>query len=223
MQLNQQKAATNTAHHSEIRIVTDENLLFNNTELVAQEYLKTLNSFTTPIEKIAKLEELVKKYHDEPALASHLASAYRDINDHEYADQIVRNNYRKFPLSIFARCDYATLCLEENRPAQAAAAIEYTFNLSNLYPKRSTFHLLEVIEFHRFLINYFCVIKDFNRAVHNLSLLQQIAEGLPLLDSLRSIIITAVLQENLSKDSLDKLFWKDEKNEKENNGADVKK
>lgn len=205
MHLNQQKPAANI-HHTEIKIVADHALIFNNPEGVAPRFFEVLSSSEmSPTESIAQLEKLIKEYNDEPILASHLATHYRRTGNHDYADQIVKNNYRRFPLSIFARCDYAMLCLEENRPTQAIAAIDYTFELVNLYPKRSQFHALEVIDFNGFLVHYFCVIKDFERAVYTLDLLQSFARDLPLLDSLRTVIITAILKENLSIESIKKL------------------
>jgi hypothetical protein len=205
MHLNQQKPAAN-APHSEIRIVANNALIFNNHEDLAPKFFEILSaSDMSPAEGIAQLEKLLKEHNDEPILASHLATYYRRTGNHDYADQIVKNNYSRFPLSLFARCDYAMLCLEANRPTQAVAAIDYTFELVNLYPKRTQFHVLEVIDFNGFLVHYFCAIKDFERAVYTLDLLQSFAQDLSLLDSLKTVIITAILKENLSIESIKKL------------------
>ncbi len=203
---NQQSAATH-ANPDEMMIVFEPSILFNDPQCPGREYFHNrFDEKKTPAEEIVELENLIKQYEDEPILASHLAAAYRNINNHDFADQIVRDNYRKFPFSIFARCDYAYLCLGENRPTQAAAALDYTFNIQDLYPKRSRFHLLELVKFQGLVANYFCSIKDFNRAVTALIPSLSLHKDISNIKNLRSLIISRILEDNLSAKSLDILF-----------------
>ena len=202
---------TMNAHSQDRRIVVDKAILFNNPGNVAEEHdaiMKLLE--TDPSQGAAQLELLYKKYDDEPLLGSHLTDFYQRLSKEEAANQMIKDNYRKFPLSIFSRCDYANLCIKEGHFIEAATAIEYTFDLAKLYPKRSHFHLLEVIEFQSLLVHYFCAIKNFGRAIASLSFLRTINKELPGIDRLRTIILTAALQETLSMQNIEELFGSEE-------------
>ena len=214
MHLENQKPYSHAGEtNSGIKIVLDDNLLFNCSINLFKEYADVLNpSHTNIAQTTEQLQQLLKQYADEPTFVSRIASVYRSINNDEFADQIVRDNYRKFPFSLFARCDYAYLCLKENHLKEAAATVDYTFNLMRLYPNKSVFHLLEVMEFQEFLVTYFCTIKDFERAVGTLNALQLLTKKSPLTRSLRSMIVAKILESNLSSKSLEILF-QDEKDE----------
>jgi hypothetical protein len=206
---NQQSAATTQTQNNpdEIRISFEPSILFNDPECSGREYFSDFfKKEKATDEEVLELENLVKQYEDEPILASFLAGAHRKMGNDDFANQIVRDNYRKFPFSLFARCDYAYLCLNEDHPTQAAAALSYIFNLRQLYPKRSKFHILELLEFQRLVIHYFCAIKDFNRAITALIPLQSLHVDISNIKKVRSLIITKVLEENLSFKSLSTLF-----------------
>lgn len=179
----------------------DDSLLFysQNPELV------TINKELLDLPKenaqqeIDTLQSIVKKYNDEPLFAYYLVNACYNANQKEVADQLVRNNYQRFPLSILARCTYAMLCLEENRPTEALAAIEYTFELEKLYPKRSVFHFTEIIAFYSFIVDYFCKLKDFNRAVHYVDTLAALTHpDMPLVLSMSDVILVNIVTQQLS-------------------------
>src|SRR5438477_12686070 len=206
---------TINVHAQGRHIVVDKALLFNNPANIAEKYDAIMNLLETDRhEGTAQLELLYKKHDDEPMIASHLATSYQRLGREEAANQMVKDNYRRFPLSIFARCDYAHLCIEEGRFVEAATAIEYTFDLAKLYPKKSHFHVLEIMEFQSLLVHYFCAIKDFTRAIASISFLRTINKELPGIDRLKTTIITAALQETLSVQNIEELFWSEEDDEK---------
>jgi hypothetical protein len=200
-----------TIHSDSRNIIVDKSVLFNNPSNVIEEHDKIMKLLeTNPEQAATHLESLYKKHSDEPIIASHLVDAYQRIKKEDAAHQLIKDNYRLFPLSIFARCDYAHLCLQEGHPMAAATAIEYTFDLAKLYPKRSEFHLLEVLEFQSLLVHYFCAIKDFNRAIASVASLKKIHKSLPGIDRLRTTIIVAALQETLSAQNIEELFGSEE-------------
>lgn len=179
----------------------DDSLLFYSKE----DELLAINKELLSIPKedaqkeIDTLQSIVKKYNDEPLFAYYLVNAYYNANQKDIAEQLIRNNYQRFPLSLFARCTYATLCLDENRPTEALAAIEYSFDLEKIYPKRSVFHFTEIMAFYSFIVDYFCKIKDFNRAIHYIDTLSALTHpDIPLVLSMSDVVLMNILAQTLS-------------------------
>jgi len=204
--------ATTQKHTLRYPIVENDSALFSNdfsdAENINPEILKLL---TTDSEKALELLlTLTKKHPDEPMLAYHLVDAYRRTNNNDLANQIIRNNYRRFPHFLMIRCDYVQLCLEEDKIMEAAAALDYKFDLMTLYPKKSDFHTAEVITFQSILVRYFCKMKDFNRAVIAFSELKAVNANLPPIKILQNFIVMSIMENNISYESLGLLFDFDE-------------
>jgi len=65
------------------------------------------------------------------------------------ANQLIEENYKKNPRYIFAKINYADLCLRQKKHQKVPQIFNHTFDLKRLYPKKETFH---VSEFRGFLI-----------------------------------------------------------------------
>ena len=156
---------------------------------------------------IQELQSLLQQFPDEPLLLDYLADIYKRVGDQALYQQIIRNNYRQFPYSIFMRCAYADLCLKERRITEAAKAIDYTFDLAALYPKKEVFHIMEIITFQSFLTRYFCSLKEYNRAMSSIHLLYTIDKKLTAISDLSSFILFDILESNLSQDNVSHLLY----------------
>lgn len=178
---------------------------------------------STDINKcIELLTSLTKQYPDEPILAYYFAHAYAKTEKDEFRKQLEENNYRKFPHFPLIRYAYMDKCLSENKLMQAAAAIDYTFNIFNLYPKKPHFHLTEILLFQLTVARYFCKIKDFERAVFCITQLKRLNPRFPGITELQSIISVAIFQEHLSDESVHDLLSFEKENNDDTNDSNKK-
>jgi hypothetical protein len=210
----------NTIMTPSISISEDNSLLLCNTTPEVVELQQTLMMLESadPLKAINIALDATKKYDDEPILAYHLATAAKKSGNNDLAKQIIDDNYRKFPFFLLIRCRYALKCLEEGKLIEAASTLAYTFDLKTLYPQRSLFHYGEIISFYALIVQYFCDLKDFDRAAGYLRDLISIDKNLPIISELRNIIVMSTLQQSISPTNIEAIFAtnKDEEN-KENN------
>lgn len=73
--------------------------------------------------------------------------AYSKTGELEEIDALIAENYKKYPDYIFAKLNYAELCLRKQRIAEIPVIFDNKFDLKLLYPKRKKFHITEIIEF----------------------------------------------------------------------------
>ncbi|NOQ63550.1 MAG: hypothetical protein GQ582_03460 [Methyloprofundus sp.] len=116
---------------------------FRNLPLAIQNEFNQLSETaeTNGAAAIPRLLELLEKY-PLPLIYSCLAIAYGRV-DAEKQKQIIRENYQKNPKNLFARCNYARLCLAEDNLAEIPLIFDQKFELKTLYPKRNQFHVTE--------------------------------------------------------------------------------
>src|SRR6266436_3742631 len=70
-----------------------------------------------PTQAIPELERLIATYPQVPTFANHLSIAYLAAGDQEHATALVREAYRRHPQYLFARVNYANLCLQQGEAA----------------------------------------------------------------------------------------------------------
>ena len=70
-----------------------------------------------PTQAIPELERLVTTYPHIPTFFNHLSIAYLAAGDQEQATACVREAYRRHPQYLFARVNYANLCLQQGEAA----------------------------------------------------------------------------------------------------------
>jgi hypothetical protein len=209
MNMNNQQTTTplHTSNNTYYLTNKDEVLFYETdcTELLAaHKNIVELLSTDAPKALEAALAA-TKKYNDEPLFAYLLSDAYRRTGNKELSDQVIMNNYRRFPLYPVLRCEYARICLLQNHITEAASAVNYTFDLHALYPKKSQFHILEMTLFQSFFVTYFCTLKNFNRALSYITTNQETGKHLSLTPDLGTMILFSILQENLEKNNIEKL------------------
>ena len=63
------------------------------------------------------------------------------------AEKLIEENYHKNPDYLFARVNYADLCLRKNKTSEIAHIFEGKTLLSELYPEKECYHFSEVMSF----------------------------------------------------------------------------
>ena len=126
------------------------------------------------------MRDLIKQYPRVPQLYNYLSVAYGRAGQRQEAEAVVQENYQRNPEYLFARLNYAEVCLARGDYAQVADIFAHTFDLHVLYPQRKRFHLSEVANFMGLMGLYFLAIGNRELAEQYNKLLQQIAPDFPL-------------------------------------------
>src|SRR5262249_22579362 len=96
-----------------------------------------------PRQVIPELERLMTTYPHIPMFANHLSIAYLAAGDQEQATAMVREAYRRHPQYLFAKVNYANVCLQQGESEKVPSIFDYAFDLKQLYPHRKRFHVSE--------------------------------------------------------------------------------
>lgn len=124
-------------------------------------------------EVIPRLLELVQSY-PLPLIYSCLAIAYGRV-DPEKQKQVIIENYQKNPKNIFARCNYARLCLADNKAGEIPQIFDNHLDLKTLYPKRNQFHFTEYTAFTSVMCHYYVTQNQLDQAEHIYANMQRVA------------------------------------------------
>ncbi len=103
---------------------------------------------------ILPLLKLTKKYSHVPIFYNFLSVAYERSGQLEKAYASVEEVYRKHPDYLFAKTNYAFLCLKYNQLDLIPDMFDRQYDLKLLYPYRNVFHITEVISFTRVMALY---------------------------------------------------------------------
>lgn len=133
-----------------------------------------------PTQAIPELERLVTTYPHIPTFANHLSIAYLAAGDQEQATALVREAYRRHPQYLFAKVNYANLCLQQGEIAKVPGIFDHACDLKQLYPHRTRFHVSELTGFAWVMCRYFCAIGEQNTAVLYDQMLKQVAPRHPM-------------------------------------------
>ena len=152
-----------------------------------QETIESLHyeSQSKPRQAIPELLELIERYPKMPMLYNYLAVAYARIGEKDQAESITLENMRKNPDYLFARLNYAQLCLDRGEYAKIPEIFNHKFDLKLLYPKRNRFHVSEVANFMALMGIYFLETGEREVAERYDHAVQQIAPKLHMAKRLR--------------------------------------
>lgn len=132
-----------------------------------------------PHKAIPELLALIEKYPDVPVFYNYLSVAYSYIGAQKKVEEVVEENYRRNPNYLFARLNYAELCLDRGDYGEIAEIFEHKFDLKLLYPERNRFHITEVVSFMSVMGLYFYGIGEREPAEKYYEILQQIGPEHP--------------------------------------------
>ena len=152
-----------------------------------------------PRQAIPELLSWIERYPDIPMLYNYLSMAYSAAGQYAEAEAVIRTNYQQNPDYLFARLNYAELCLAEGDYAQVAEIFQHKFTLTQLYPNRRRFHISEVANFMGFLGIYFFRIGQQDTARSYYELLQEIAPDFPVVKELRRLLFPGPLRRLLMR------------------------
>jgi len=129
--------------------------------------------------------EWIEKYPNVPQFYNYLSVAYSLSGQRKKAEEMIRENYRRNPTYLFARLNYAELCLGQRDYEQVEKIFDHKFDLKALYPKRKRFHISEVAGFMGIVGIYFVETGEREAAETNYDILMQIAPDYPVTKVLR--------------------------------------
>jgi tetratricopeptide (TPR) repeat protein len=133
-----------------------------------------------PIQAIPELEHLVTTYPQVPTFLNYLSIAYLAAGDHKKATACVRDAYRRHPQYLFAKVNYANLCLQQGEIGKIPGIFAHTFDLKQLYPQRTRFHVSECTGFAGVMCRYFCTIGERETAALYYQMLKHVAPRHPM-------------------------------------------
>jgi len=147
-----------------------------------------------PHKAIPELLEWIEKYPNIPMLYNYLSVAYSLAGQREKSEAVSQENYRRNPDYLFARLNYAEICLAKGEYEKIGEIFEHKYDLKLLYPKRKRFHISEVANFMGLIGAYFFETGEREAAEKYYKILQQIAPGYPMTKRLRRKLFPNLLQ-----------------------------
>jgi tetratricopeptide (TPR) repeat protein len=142
-------------------------------------------SETRPRNAIPELQQLIERYPQVPQFYNYLTIAYSGIGALDKAEAVTRASIRANPDYLFARLNYAELCLMRKDYAKIPEIFDHKFDLGLLYPKRKRFHITEVANFTGLIGLYFLAINERGLAEKYNAALQEAAPDFPMAQKLR--------------------------------------
>src|ERR671923_87621 len=88
------------------------------------------NSVSSPAHpSLAPCQRLITTYPHVPTLYNYLSIAYPAAGDQEQATACVREAYRRHPQYLFAKVNYANLCLQQREVEKIPGIFDHTCDL----------------------------------------------------------------------------------------------
>ena len=133
-----------------------------------------------PQQAIPELERLIAIYPQVPTFYNYLSIAYLQSGDQEHATALVREAYRRHPQYLFAKINYANLCLQQGEIGKVPSIFGHACDLQQLYPHRTRFHVSEFTGFAWVMCRYCCAIGERETAALYYQMLKQVAPRHPM-------------------------------------------
>jgi tetratricopeptide (TPR) repeat protein len=141
-----------------------------------------------PKETIPDLERLVATYPQVPMFANYLSVAYVQVGDIEKAEACVLEAYRRHPTYLFAKVNYANVCLQKGEISKIPEIFDHKLDLNLLYPRRTRFHVSEFTGFAGVMCRYYGAIGERDAAVIYYQILKQLAPRHPITKHARRLL-----------------------------------
>ncbi len=113
-----------------------------------------------PKRAINEIAKIYLRQKELPVLNNYLCLSYEAIGDLESVEKITVRNYTSFPRYIFAKTNYASICLHKGEVDKIKEIFEYKSDLQSLYPKRKVFHFTEFLAFMNIWAVYYYKIGE---------------------------------------------------------------
>lgn len=121
-------------------------------------------SHATPKKVLPQLKLLQAKYPNLPELYNLLSYVYLRLKKIKLADQYIVKAYENCPGHLLSQINYADYCLRINAHKKIPEIFKNSYDLKELYPSRSSFHITEFRGFMVMMGLYHLKIKDKEKA-----------------------------------------------------------
>jgi len=166
-------------------------------------YLKT-----DPSRAIKNLLKIKKQYGDIPIVNNYLFISYMSAGYLENAEKIAKRNYKLFPRYLFAKINYANICLIKEDMREVQKILEWQPDLTALYPERKQFHITEFLSFmgiwalYHNLIGERKIAKSYYKAMKTVDSKHPITRNVK--QKLRQPLMLTILQKLLGEERIQK-------------------
>jgi len=137
---------------------------------------------------IARLEMLSNRHPGTAVLSNLLAAAYSRRGRMREALVVCEKAYQESPDYLFARIQYAQLCLLANKPEAVPGIFDHHFDLKLLYPHRTQYHVSEFAAYGAVVGEYYLQVGDRSAASNMLNTLIHVAPEHELTSRLQSLM-----------------------------------
>jgi len=161
---------------------------------------------------IERLKVLIEEYPHVPQLYNNISVAYSNLGDKEKSKYYAEKNYRNNSRYLFAKLNYAEICMMEGNFEKVPEILENKFDIKALYPEREVFHISEAVGFMGIAGWYLVHVNKAEQAEIYLDWLKKLAPNHPYTKRLKKYIFMRTVKEGLSR-----FFLKSEK--KNSNGV----
>ncbi len=144
-----------------------------------------------PRKAIHRLNELRLQYPKHPRIYNYLAKAYSYVRDAKKMIEVVEENYRRNPDYLFAKINYAQICLRRGDVQKIPIIFDHKFDLKMLYPERNEFHVTEAVSFFGMLGIYLLKIDNMDQSKRMFMILEDIDPDAEMTKELKRLIRSA--------------------------------
>lgn len=147
----------------------------------------------SPKKAIPRIKKLIKEYSNLKMLYNWLSAAYSAIGENKKAENTVCENYKNNPDYLFAKLNYAEICLSKGNHKEVPKIFNEKYDLKLLYPEKTVFHVTEVIGFFSVLCKYFIKIYDIESANKYYEVLEKVDPEHPFTEDVGFLLKTVQL------------------------------
>ena len=108
-----------------------------------------------PKQAIKELLALKESYPDAPLIYNYLSVAYEATGNDKAKREAIIENYHKNPDYLFAKVNYAQICLIDGEAEKIPDIFGGYFDLKLLFPNRNCFHVTEFVGFNGVMCAYY--------------------------------------------------------------------
>jgi tetratricopeptide (TPR) repeat protein len=123
-----------------------------------------------------------------PMFYNWLSTAYSALGEKDAVDELVHENYRRNPHYLFARVNYAELCIADGDLAGAREALGDGFDIRRLLRGRKRVHISELTGYYYAVGLYHLKAGDLEAARRAYELLKEAAPDEPPTGALRAML-----------------------------------
>lgn len=137
-----------------------------------------------PRAAVTELRALIER-EPNPMFFNWLGAALNELGEEAAADEVIRENYRRNPDYLFARVNYAEICLSDGDLAGAREALGDKLDLRPFLGGRKRVHVSEAAGFYYVVALYHLKTGDREAAEKLYEMLEGIAPDEPVTEDLR--------------------------------------